>query len=34
MMGDVNGDGTVDVDDIAAVISEMAAQARKLEIED
>ena len=31
---DVNGDGTVDVADIATIISEMAAQARQQEIED
>ena len=31
---DVNGDGTVDVADIATVIDEMAAQARMLKIED
>jgi len=32
--GDVNGDGTVDVADIATVISIMAANARRLRIED
>lgn len=34
MKGDVNNDGTVDVADIASVISIMAANARRLNIED
>ena len=32
--GDVNGDGKVDVADIATIISEMAARARRQKIED
>ena len=31
---DVNGDGTVDVADIATIISEMAAQARRMKNEE